>query len=278
MILQMDSISKIITGFFDLLVLPFGRTHHTLALVWLSLLTGVGMAYVFKLTSNQKKIKRAKDRFKSYILEMRIYQDDLGAVIRAFFRALIANFGYLAQTLRPLLVLIVPVVIIFMQLDERYARGHMPVGSTSLLTVGLESGTDPFEKNLDLQCSEGVSIDAGPVRIHETNEIDWRLRIISPGTHTVSVTVDGHSYEAPVIAEPLHQMVGHKRSASSIIEAFLHPALPPIPKHSLITLVHLRYPGVSYPMLFWDVHWIVIFIIYSLIGAIVIKLLVGFEI
>lgn len=274
----MEFVSKIITASINVLLVPFGTTHQAIGLVWLSLLTGVGMAYVFKLTSNREKIKRSKDRFKSFILEMRIYQDDLGVVFAAFFGALRANLVYLRHILVPFLVLIVPAAIIFMQMDERYGRSHIPAGSMTVLAVFLAEGNDPFDIGFSIACGPGVSVDAGPVRIREEREIDWRLKIDSPGAHTVTLSIEGHDYTVPLIAEPAHRMIGSTRSASSFIESFLHPGFPPIPDNSPIKTVKLHYPGASYPLLFWRVHWIVIFLVYSLIGAGAIKLLVGFEI
>ena len=274
----MDLISKIITSVINLLLIPFGRTHHTLGLAWLSLLTGVGMAYVFKTTSNQEKIRKTKDRFKSFILEMRIYQDDLCAIIAAFFNALGTNLVYLRLILKPFLVIIIPVVIIFMQLDERFGRSHMLPGSTTILTVRLVDGADPYEISSSIKCGPEVSVDAGPLRIRDKRELNWRIRVDSPGTHTIMLSIDGQEYKVSLVAEPAHKMIGHSRSASPFIESFLHFALPPIPGNSPIKTVRLRYPSASYKLLFWSVHWIVIFLVYSLIGAVAMKLIVGFEI
>jgi len=274
----MEFVSKSITSVINVLLVPFGTTHHTLGLVWLSLLTGAGMAYVFKLTSDRRKIKKSKDRFKSFILEMRIYQDDLGVVFTAFFSALRANLVYLRHVLVPFLVLVVPAAVIFMQLDERYGRSHIPAGSTTVLTVVLAEGADPFGIRSFVACGPGVSVDAGPVRIREERELDWRLKIDSSGTHDVTLSIEGHDYTVPLVAEPAHRMIGSTRSASSFVESFLHPGLPPIPDNSPIKTVKLHYPGVSYQLLLWRVHWIVIFLVYSLVGAVAVKLLVGFEI
>lgn len=274
----MEAVSRIVTLILDALLVPFGTAHRALELVWLSLLTGVGMAFVFKLTSNRERIKASKDRFKSYILEMRIYKDDLGIVLGAFLKALRANAGYLRHILVPFLVLVVPAAIVFLQLDERYGRSEIPAGSTTILSVFFAEGTDPSANHASVTCSPGVSADAGPVRIREKREIDWRLKIDSPGVHTVTLSTDGHEYALPLVAEPGHRMIGSARNVSSIIEPFVHPALPPIPDDSPIRSVRLQYPGASYPLLLWRVHWIVVFLVFSLIGAVLIKILVGFEI
>ena len=132
-----------ITWLFDVLLLPFGQ-HHTLGLIWLSLLTGVAMAFIFKATSNQEAIKRSRDRFKAYILEIRIYQDHLTDILSGFWGTVRANLVYLRYALFPIFILIIPVVIVFMQMDERYGRKPFENGDASLLSVRLAPGTDPF--------------------------------------------------------------------------------------------------------------------------------------
>jgi hypothetical protein len=274
----MNAVSKIITTVLDVLLVPFGRAQHTLGLVWLSLLTGVAMAYVFKATSDERAIRRAKNRFTSYILEMRIYQDDLRVVFGSFFRALSANVLYLRSILKPVLVLIIPVVLVFMQLDERYGRSQLSPGSTTVLTLRLARGADLYEPGVSIACSPGAAVDAGPVRIFDTREIAWRIRIASPGTHSATIVAGGFQYSLPIVAEPSYRMIGHSRSTSPFFEPLLHPALPAISRGSPIESVRIHYPGASYPFLFWDVHWIVLFIVYSLIAALAMKLIVGFEI
>jgi hypothetical protein len=273
----MELISKIITAVLDALLIPFGEGRHALGLAWLSLLTGVGMALVFKLTSDTRKIKQAKDLGKSFILEMRIYRDDAGTIFASFFRSLRANLVYLRHMLPPFLAIVVPAALIFMQLDERYGRSHLPAGSTTVLSVFLAEGAGALAERSSVACGPGVAVEAGPVWISGTRELAWRLRIDAPGTHDVAISIDGSEYVVPLVAETAHRMIGHARS-SSVIESLLHPGLPPIPDGSPIETVRLRYPGARYPLLFWRTHWIAAFLVYSLIGAAAVKLVVGFEI
>jgi hypothetical protein len=274
----MNALSKIITAVLDVLLVPFGDTRHTLGLVWISLFTGAAMALVFKLASDGRDVRKAKDRFASYILEMRLYQDDLGTVFVAFFKSLWSNILYLRSILKPLLIIIVPVTIVFLQLDERYGRSHLPVGSTTLVTVRLTEGLDPFAADAALSVESGAAVEARPVRIRETREITWRLRIDSTGTHRAALAMGEFAYSVPIIAEPAHRMIGHARSRTPFFEPLLHPALPAIPRGSPLESVRIQYSRASYPLLFWDVHWIVIFIVYSTIAALAVKLVVGFEI
>ena len=275
----MNFIATLITGLINVLVLPFGSTHHTLELVWLSLLTGLGMAYVFKLTSNQKAIKLAKDRVKARILEMRLYQDDPVLIFRGLGGALKGNFAYLGKIVVPFIVIVIPVAVIFMQLDERYSRAYLRPGSSTFLSVQLKEGFDPFEMRVGLKIEgEGVVVDGTPVRDAVTRETDWQLRVERGGTHQVTLSAGGSSYSFPIVAEKSYRMIGRERNSSSFIEPLLHPAMPPIPADSPIDRVRVNYSSASHWLLGWGVHWIVIFLVYSLISAAALKFLIKIEI
>ena len=273
----MGFMSRIITIILDLLVRPFGPARHTLGLVWLSLLSGAGMALVFKSTTNPSRIRAAKARFRSYIYEMRIYQDSLRTIFGAFFQSLWSNILYIRSILLPVLILIIPMILVITQLDERYGASHLHVGDSAVLTALLASGGDPQEIDAGLTCSPGARVDAGPVRIAGTNELSWRVRIDEAGTHEATLSIGGDEYSMRLVAEPAHWKIGRTRGVKAL-ESLIHPGMRPIPEGSKIEYVHIDYPRAAYQLLFWKVHWLVIFLFYSVVGAAAIKLLIGFEI
>ncbi|MEJ2719650.1 MAG: hypothetical protein P8181_00735 [bacterium] len=274
----METIGSIITGFFNVLLLPFGKTHQTLGLVWISLLTGVGMAWAFKATSNQRAIKKAKDRLKARILEMRLYQDDPVLIFQGLGGALKGNLTYLSTILVPFLIIIIPVAIVFMQLDARYGKAQLRPNSSTLLNVQLKDGYDPVDSGVELQLPDAVEVVGNPVRSKATREIDWRLKVKRGGTFDVSLVAPDDAYTFPIVAEKSYTMIGHTRNASSFMEPLLHFPLPPIPESSPIQSVSIEYPGARYPLLGFHAHWIVMFLVYSLISAAVLKFMLHIEI
>lgn len=273
----MSFLATLITGLFNLIVAPFGA-GHTIALIVLSLLTGVLMAFIFKWTQNPRAVRAAKDKLKARILEMRIYQDDPALIVSAFGHTMTANLRYLGTMIVPFLVLIVPVILIFMQLDERYGRTFLPIGGKTILSVQLKDGFDPYATQVDLEIANGVVQDSRPVRITSTREIGWRLRVDGWGTFPATLRAAGTSYTFPIVAEMQHRMIGHTREGSSFLEPLLHPHFGPIPEDSPIERVSLVYPPARYSLLFWKVHWIAIFLVYSALSALILKFVIGFEI
>lgn len=274
----MDFLAHAITKIVSALLLPFGKGQSTTGLAGVSVLAGLAMVWVFKLTSNQGKIRWAKDLFKAHVLEIRLYQHELVLIIRALAGALKANLFYLSYTLRPLLVLILPVALLFMQLDERYARRPLSPGEETIVKVVLAEGLDPFSTQVRLQLPAGLRLAAGPVRIRDTREVDWRVEVERPGRYALEVSAAGARYRLPLQATSNATMVGHERKASSILEPFLHPGLPPLPRSSPFTRISLHYPSMRYGLLFWRTHWLVLFLFYSLLGALALKFALKIEI
>ena len=275
----MQAISNFFIQIFDMLFFVFSFGGHALAgLIVISFLTGIGMAWLFKITSNQEKIRLAKDRFKSGILEMRIYQDDLGALFGSFFSAIGSNAFYLRHSLKPILFIIVPIIVIYVQVDARYARAPFQAGDKFILTVSLNEGVNPFEEDFALGFKGDIQIDAGPVRVIDPPEISWRLAAQKAGRIDVTVSVGGDSYKFPIEAEPHLGTIGHQRRAHSFWDPFLHPGLPAIPSGSSIAGIEIRYPSASHSLFGWNTHWLVILLVYSLAGAVVAKFLFKVEI
>jgi len=273
---MVHAFSNMITTMFDLLVVPFGD-HRTAALVGLSLLCGVAMIFIFKATSDQAAIKRARDLFKARILEMRLYQDDLVLIFKALWGAIASNGAYLRVSLKPILVLVAFVIVVFVQLDERYGVAPLETGGTTLLTVTMSEGADVMTVPTTVEPPEGVILDAAPVRAPATGEISWRLRIQSAGEHVVRIQAYEGVYELPVTVEPRNQTIGRQRTRSAA-NAFLHPGLPTLPRNAPIDAVRLTYPSASYSLFGWRTHWIVVFILCSFVGALIPKFIFNIEV
>ena len=269
--------SQVVTRIFDGLLWPFG-THRTLALSVISLVVGVVIIFIFKHTSNQKEIRRTRDRVRARILEMRIYQNDLVLIHKALFGAMAANLAYLRVSLKAIVVLIVVVGLVFIQLDERYGRRALEPGETTLLTVQLKNGLDPVSLPVYMAAGDGLVATAPPVRVSTDRAIHWRLRAAATGTQEVTLNALGKSYRMPVRVEVSNTAIGRNRKTGAVWSPLLHPSLPRLPEDSPIERVSLDYPSAQYTLFGWKTHWLVVFIVFSFIGALVPKFLLKIEV
>ena len=91
-----------------------------LLVLTISIVIGLLMVIVFRYTSDQKAIGRAKDRLKANLLAVRLFQDQLPVVMRAYGRILRGTGSYLRLAFTPFLIAILPITFLIVQLDRYF--------------------------------------------------------------------------------------------------------------------------------------------------------------
>ena len=117
----------LINAFFDVLLLPFRAIPNFWGLLFISLLSGLGMIVVFKHVSNQDKILRIRRRMGGEILGILLHLSNPGTVMKFAGRLIWSNTVYLANILKPILVIAIPFMLLWGQL---VASTGLPYGSS----------------------------------------------------------------------------------------------------------------------------------------------------
>jgi hypothetical protein len=242
-----------------------------LALAVVSALTGAVAMLIFRATSDQARIRETRNAITAHVLEMRIYQDDLALILRALGAALATNLRYLRLVLVPALAIAAVVAVVFIQLDARFGRAPLRPGETAMVTATLKSGIDVMGVATSIEVGEGAVVEGPQVRVQARREVNWRVRAEQQGTPTVTLRVDQARYQFPLAAKP-GMVVGRERSRSAM-DALLHPGLPTLLEYSPIERVEVRYPPARHSLFGWETHWLVVFVFWSLVGALALKLL-----
>jgi hypothetical protein len=130
-------------------------------------------------------------------------------------------------------------------------------GETAIVSLHAVDGT--AAAGASLVAGEGVAVETPPLRIPATNEIDWRIRVLKSGVHTVSIEVGGQKHEKQIVASEQLARVTPSRAAS-FWQPFLNPAESSLPASAMIDRIDVQYPGSSVTVFGWDMHWLVFFI------------------
>jgi hypothetical protein len=96
-----------------------------LLILAISIVIGFLMVIVFRYTSDQKAIGRTKDRLKAHLLAVRLFQDQLPVVMRAYGKILHGTGSYLRLAFTPFLIAILPITFLIVQLDRYF--GWLPL-------------------------------------------------------------------------------------------------------------------------------------------------------
>ena len=276
----MWTFNSIFGKIFDLFFLPFrGLSSPWWGMLVVSALTGLLMLFIFKLTSNQSGIRRAKDRIKAHLLEMRLYNDSLRSQFKAQGGILKANFKYMSHSLKPMLVMFVPVILILIQLNFWFAYASLAPGQAALLKVTVKESINLLETDIRLQPAPGLTIETPPLRIEEEGEVDWRISFTEAGVHTLDIVVGSEHFSKTVaVAERPLSRLSPRRVEKRFWEELFYPTEPPLDKSSAVSRIEVAYPTSGLPFLGWNMHWLIAFFILSVLFGFSLKGLFKVEI
>ncbi len=275
----MWTFNAVFSQIFNVLFLPFQNMTPWIGMIFISLLTGIFMLFIFRLTSNQAAIKRIKNKIKAHLLEMRLYKDNMSLSLKAQGNILLANLKYIAHSARPMLVMIVPLVFILIQMNFWFGYESLNLEQRALLKIKLKEPYNPMEVRVTIQPPPEVVFETPPLRIEEENEIDWRFSAKKKGLHKVALQMGEKQYSKTisVLQKPLSR-ISPRRVHKNLIDEWLYPTEPPLEKDSPMKSIEIQYSPQRLSFLGLHIHWLVAFFALSIVFGFSLKGLFGVEI
>lgn len=268
----MSFLTSILRTLFDALLLPFRGLHPMVGLTVVSLLVTVLVLLVLKITSDQEKIEEVKRKIHAGLFEIRLFNDDPLAILRAQADILRHNATYLWLWLIPLLWLIVPLVLILGQLQFHYGYRGLEPGEQALLTVELD---DPpaAKPAVELAVPEGLEVETRPVWVPSLGELTWRIAARERGHYKIGVTVDGTTYTKAVQVSSDVSRRSPVRPDPSFGSQLLYPAEPPLPAGASIRSIEVSYAAgnAGFSGWEWELTWMVILFLLTIVFALILR-------
>lgn len=277
----MEMVNSVLRAVVSACLYPFRGFPPLVGLTVVSLVTAVAALLVFKATSNQDGLAAIKRQIHASLFEIRLFNDDLRAILRAQFDLLKHNAKYVGYSLVPMLWMIVPFFLLFAQLQFHYGYAPVEPGKPVLveahLADGWESGTpvedvDGFTKPVaSLSASDGVRVETPTLWAPEIRELSWRVVAEQPGEHEVTVEVGGQSYTKRLVAgaeEAGQGQISPIRPDHNLLEQLLYPAEPPLAAGPIESIT-VSYPatkffGVQAPWM-WAIVWLGLMTIFAVL-------------
>ena len=279
---MMSILNRILGSLVEWLMLPFAHFAPIVGLTVFSALTAVGMLLVVKATSNQARLEAVKRSIHAGLFEIRLFNDDIRAILRAQGEILRHNLTYLRLSAVPLLWTIAPLVLLVAQLEFYYGYGGMETGQAALVTVRLTDdwrqansretdADDTTAPALALEAPPGLRVETPAVWVPSLNEATWRIGAERPGEYELTIRRGDQSF-----AKTVHVSNGIARRSpvrleGGLVNQLLYPAEPPLPAGSLLQSITVSYPEQSIRMLGWDIHWMIVFFVLSTVFAFALK-------
>ncbi len=240
------------------------------SLLIVSLVTSVAMLLVFARTSDQKRLAEAKRGIHAALFEIRLFNDDLVAVLRALGDALRHNALYLRLSLVPLAWMAVPLVFVVAHLHAFYGYAGLTPGEPAILKVELRHAlpdTDASTNAVVLDAPAEVRVETEAVRLLASNEVLWRIVPTVAGEYTFTVRVGAAMATKTMQVSTLQARRSPRRVSAGLMDQLLYPSEPPLPDDSSIASITLTYPEPGIAVAGWRLHWMVIYAVLSMACA-----------
>jgi hypothetical protein len=245
---------------------PFSGRNAMMSLVPLSVLLGIAMLWMFRHTSNQSAIRKAKRELQASLYEMRLFTDEPVLIWKAQWGLIKANIRYLAMMLVPALVFSIPMVVIFTQLECFYGYAPLEPGQPAIVTVHMKNAGGPAPS---LHAPDGIAVDTPAIRVDEGRQISWRIRALRPLKGDMQFVFPDETVVKSVQAGIGPQYVSERR-VSSALDLMLHPAENRLPAGP-VDWIELRYPAVTVHALGLDLSWLIWIVMFSMASGLALK-------
>jgi len=278
----MKLINDLLRPVFDLLQAPFaGMPAFVGVLIW-SIPVGVFALWVFGKTSNQVRIAEVKRRIHAGLFEIRLFNDDLRAIMRAQWQILGHVLHYQGLALKPMIFILPPLVLVMVQLHQFYGFRGLQAGDHALMTVQLDpAATDGGARpDIDLAVPEGLHVATGPVWVPSLAQISWELAVDAEGDYELPITVDGETATKSLRATDRLVRLSPERPPQTFVGQLEWPSEPPLDGR-IIRSVTLGYADGAIGFLGWDFEWsfawMVVFFVLTMVIALALRKPMGVE-
>ena len=275
----MNYINHALTALLDLLMTPLGRIGPAWALFVVSLLAGLMMLLIFRRTSNQARIKEAKDKMQAHLIEILLFKDSPRIILRALKNLIRYNGMYMRYAFTPMIYMILPVSLLLIHLDGWFGYRPLHVGESAIFSVTLSPEGPNVLSRVSIETDKGMILETQPLRILENGEIDWRVRADTPGEHIITVNASGHTVRKKIqVAETSLTRLSKVMVGSSFLDVLLNPGEGPIEPGLFIHTISIGYPAREIEIFGWRAHWLLLFFILSIAGGFAFKKVLKIEI
>jgi len=234
--------NEVLNAVFDAWLFPFRGLAPVWQLVALALPATIFSLLVFRVASNQEGIRSEKNKIKAYLLELRIFQDDVGVTLRSQGQILRHTFIYMRLALVPMIIMIVPFILILVQVESRMAFRSLEPGEQAILAVSTDLPVPVSQVESDISLPDGLTVETRPVRVDDTGEVLWRIRADKPGSYRAAISIDQQEFEKLVVVGGQEARLAPAVYRASDIRSLGYPAEPALESERPISSVMISYP------------------------------------
>jgi hypothetical protein len=268
--------NRLLTGLFDLVSWPLWGLGSMGVLVFVSFLSALLALWIFGRYSNQEAIRTVRNRIRGNMLAVRLYRDSVPVVMALQGSIIRDTLTYLKYSLVPLPVLLVPFLLILIQLDLHLQVRPLRPGESAVVKAKFSSALE-LEEQVRLESPEEIVVETPPVRIAALKEVVWRIRAKAPTRNFLILHRGDQRVPKEVIVGDNQGAVTALR-AGNLMDMLLNPGEAPIQESAEVESIQIHYPQRDLSLFGWNIHWMILFFVFSMVFAFALKGVVGVEI
>ncbi len=254
-------LDPVVTILADSYYTMFDAFSPVVGLIVTSGVVGVAMLIVFRCTSNQAGIAKAKDAIKAELLAIKLYKDDLRVMFGAQGRLFVATLRLQGFMIVPMLVMLLPMLLLLAQMGTRYQQRPLRLGERTLLRVVGDDDDAGIS-------GEGFDVEVGPIA--GDGDLVWRVRATEVGAHTIHIKIGDDSLNKSLVVGKVGQPVSVKRPGVKWTSRLLHPRERPIVNDAAVKAIMIEYPELDSWVCGTD-WWFLTFFVVSMVTALILK-------
>ena len=136
----MTTLNALLVRLADAVLAPLAGLSPLAVVTGAALATALVVLAAMRATSDQAALAAVKRRIHAALLEMRLYNDDLRALLRAQGEVIRHNLRYVGLSLVPLVVTAIPLTLAIAQLQAWYGYDGLTPGQPTTITATVAEG------------------------------------------------------------------------------------------------------------------------------------------
>jgi len=249
-------VNAILGRLVDGLLYPFEGAPLA-GLAAMSLLTSVATLVAFRATSDQGRLVAVKRAIQACWFEIRLFNDDIRAMLRAQAEMIGHYLVYLRLALLPALWIGVPLGFFVIQLHSYYAYSGLVPGHAALIKVRLKQAVPEVPL---LEAPAGIRIETPAARIASLNEVVWRIVAEQPGNYELTVRLGDARFTKNLRVSSDVVRRSPLRTDGTLISQLVYPSESPLPDEAPLESIAVTYPPGEVTILGKPVSWLFLFV------------------
>lgn len=195
----------------------------------------------YRYASNQRGIHAVKNQLKAHLLELRLFQDDFAVTLRAQGQILKNSVIYTGYALAPMSIMIVPIILILIQVESRYAYRPLQPGESTIVEATVDSRTPVSDMQATLILPPGLVCETPALRLDDDQKILWRVRAQQSGEYAMRIRIGEQEFPKRVLVG-VEGDLSPAIYTSNDIRTLAYPLEPALEQDSIVSSVQMSYP------------------------------------